>query len=64
MANKIISGFPLHPCSWLYAPVAPASLIRAAIRWLDSACAAETAEGRGTHRKRFAPEPKATIHGT
>jgi len=64
MDNKIMNGFPLRRCSWLYAPVAPASLIRVMIRWLDSVCTLRVAQNHGRGGTRVTLETKGTIHGT
>jgi hypothetical protein len=47
MVNKILNGFPLRRCSWLYAPVAPAPMTRMMIRWLDSVCTSRAGQKRG-----------------
>jgi hypothetical protein len=39
MTKRIMGGFLLRSYSWLHAPVAPASLTRVMLRWLDSVCA-------------------------
>ena len=64
MAKKIMSGFPLRPCSWLYAPIAPAASTRLMFQWLDSVCGSRVAQRYGSDRINIAPEPKAAINGT
>lgn len=38
MAKKIMSGFPLHRCSWAYDPIVPAAQAQRMVRWLDFVC--------------------------
>jgi hypothetical protein len=38
MLTKIINGFPLRYCSWLFNPIVPAALSCKMIRWLDVVC--------------------------
>ena len=59
MAKKIMNGFPLHPCSWLYAPIAPPSLTRVMIRWLDSVCVMGVGRRLGTGRIAGTRDPRA-----
>lgn len=64
MESKIINGFPLRRCSWLYAPVAPAPLTRVMIRWLDSVCTSRAAQKHGRSDTKVMSEAKVVISGT
>jgi hypothetical protein len=63
MANKIMNGFPLRRCSWLYMPVVPALSTRVMIRWLDSVCASRVAQKQGSRGRRVVSEVKGLTLG-
>jgi hypothetical protein len=35
---KIMIGFPLRRCSWLFNPIVPVALTQRMIHWLDLVC--------------------------
>jgi len=64
MVNKIINGFPLRRCSWLYAPVAPGPMTRKMIRWLDSVCTLRAAQKHGVDGRKVTVEAGGFLNET
>ena len=38
MNTRIMGGFPLRRCSWLFNPIVPVALSHKMFRWLDLVC--------------------------